>query len=333
MIKRCKNFLISSRMGGIVLKFMYWFLVWRGKSDTYDKYKLLRFLHRNYTEKRHYEDIKEYRIINKGIYKYKFFNICYLNDILANIAFSISENVIPVVNVCNIDNGINIWEQYFRQPFITVKQIDEKAKVDWEYNKNVGFISPCFFSYKNDVERSIWMKLYKDYVSFNDEVQEYVDDEYNTLISGKRVLGVLCRGTDYIATKPKGHPVQPELSDVIADVRKVMKDYKYDYIYLATEEKRIHDLFENEFPGYIIINKRTYYDEIYYSQKAGSLINSVSFDRENDEYLKGLEYLSSMYILSKCNSMLAGNCGGSQAAYYMNNGKYEYVKLYDLGIY
>ena len=59
----------------------------------------------------------------------------------------------------------------------------------------------------------------------------------------------------------------------------------------------------------------------------------MHFERENDEYLKGLEYLSSLYIVSQCKALIAGNCGGSQMAVFVNGGRHEYEHVFDLGMY
>ena len=111
-----------------------------------------------------------------------------------------------------------------------------------------------------------------------------------------------------------------------------MESEGYEYIYLATEDGRIDKAFRDVFGDKLLINNRNYYDEIYNNQKI-ELIKDVHFDRDNDDYLKGVEYLSSIVILSKCDSLLAGNCGGSQAAVFLNRLKYKKCNIYNLGLY
>ena len=147
-----------------------------------------------------------------------------------------------------------------------------------------------------------------------------------------RALGVICRGTDYVKLKPRGHPVQPSVEQVIERAKVLLKQYRLDKIYLATEELAIYEKFEKVFPGLVIINQRQWYDGIYNAHDM-SYIYQVEFNRENVIYLKGLEYLSSLQLLSRCNALLGGNCGGACAALYMNNMKYEYVELFQLGLY
>ena len=90
--------------------------------------------------------------------------------------------------------------------------------------------------------------------------------------------------------------------------------------------------FEKEFPGMILINDRQFFDHVDFKNSKNG-IWAYGFDRENDEYLRGLEYLSSMNVLSKCDALIAGINTGSQMAYIMNDGEYEHVHFYNLGRY
>lgn len=184
----------------------------------------------------------------------------------------------------------------------------------------------------NRDEIKLWGTLYNLLFVLNEKTEEYVQSEINNCIGSQSVLGVLVRGTDYTGTKPKGHPIQPDIEDVIREVRKEFGNGNYDAIYLATEEEQIYHKFNTEFPGMIITNRRVYYDSIYYANGL-KLIGKVHFNREYDDYYKGIEYLSSIWILSKCKSLIAGHCGGSRAAVFLNNGLYEYLHIFDLGLY
>ena len=171
----------------------------------------------------------------------------------------------------------------------------------------------------------------------NKKTDEYLQkEEKNIFKPNQRVIGVLCRGTDYTANKPKGHPVQPKVEEVIELAKIKMKEYDCPYIYLATEEKRIEEKFEEEFPGKILTNKRNYYDEFYNIRKTKgnqARISLVNFERENDSYYKSLEYISSINLLSKCNLLIGGSTGGTRMALVLNNDRYEYVNLFNKGLY
>lgn len=274
-------------------------------------------------------DFKSTLSIQKGLYDYEYFNICFLNNMLSLIVKAVSAYKLPRIEIVD-GKGKNIWEQFFEQPYENI-HIPDKAVEISEGDQVIGF--PGFEEIDQDERIRLWGNLYRRYVRFNDQTRQYIEQETKDIIKeDRRILGVLCRGTDYTAKKPKGHPVQPELSDILDKAEEKMKELHCQYIYLATEVGDVDRAFRERFPDKILINKREYYDDKF---KSGDLtwIKDVHFERENDDYLKGLEYLSSLYILSKCNGIVAGNCGGSQASVFMNHNEYEDRYIFDLGLY
>ena len=271
---------------------------------------------------------KKFYICTKGAYEYDFFNMCFLNNMLGIILLSLYKGYIPVINVRYAE--LNIWDMFLKQPFSNYLDQSSYSIIE---NENIqSFFSPSFKSIYNKNDLKLWCKIYNNFVELNDETKNYVERECQDVFrDGRRVMGVLCRGTDYVTLKPLVHPIQPTLEQVFSLLKVKMKELRMDYIYLATEEKKIEERFEQEFPGKILINKRSYYDN-YYANKC-TYIREVNFERENDSYYKGLEYFSSIVILSRCQALIGGNTGGSCAAMFMNNMKYEYAHLFDLGCY
>lgn len=267
-------------------------------------------------------------LCSKGDYEYDFFNMCFLNNMIGVIVSSLYKGYAPIIDVKH--SGVNIWEMFLKQPFSDVTGSYRHSDAIAKDVKSV--LSPSFKSIYKKEELALWCKFYKHFVKLNDETKQYIDNECaDVFAGGRRVLGVLCRGTDYVTLRPSGHPIQPTLEQIFSLVAEKMTALNIDYIYLATEEESIKERFENEYPGLVLVNKRSYYDD-YYKNKC-RYIREVGFERENDSYYKGLEYLSSIVILSRCNALIGGNTGGSCAAMFMNNMKYEYSCLFDLGCY
>ena len=61
------------------------------------------------------------------------------------------------------------------------------------------------------------------------------------------MLGILARGTDYVAARPKGHPIQPEPCQIIAKAEEILEKYSCDGIYLATEDQDIYERLQEAF--------------------------------------------------------------------------------------
>ena len=156
--------------------------------------------------------------------------------------------------------------------------------------------------------------------------------KYDQLIKGKKVVACVLRSTDYTKLRPSGHPIQPSLEEVFTKLHEVMGNYRIDYVYLATEDYYIADAFKKEFSNRVIENKRHYYNEQYDSENL-VMVSQVHFDRDNDDYLKMLEYISSINLVSKCDYLVTGLNGGSEMAIYRNGNQYKYVYVFDKGVY
>lgn len=269
--------------------------------------------------------------ITNGEFEYDYFNFCYLHNILSLMVYACYHHAYPLIRINESDKDRIQWEWYFQQPAFNGNPI-HLPQGDCPHT-NVSF-QPHFEDIYNPAHVRLWGKLYANFLHFNKETEKYIQSEYQTLFSGKKkVLGVICRGTDYTTLHPPGHPIQPPVKDIVSLCKKRMSDSGYDAIYLATEEKQIRDIFSTEFPGLILENKRKYYDDIYYSSHDIQYIKDVRFDRENNNYWMGLEYLSSIVLLSQCESLIGGNCGGTMAAIFFNNGRYKYTNIFNLGLY
>lgn len=247
-----------------------------------------------------------------------FYNTVFQLDCVSHILYELAMGYTPI-----IDDTWGVWNQFFEQPIEPLKE--NECLEDIELSDETSTLStPTLMPYCKTV-RKVWGKLISDYCRLNEKENQYIENECRDVLSkGNRVLAIVCRGTDY---KTANMEKQPEVFDVISDAKKWMSKYDYDKIYLATEEEAIYNQFEKAFPGRILVNKRTYYDKAMKEQNV-KFIGQVSFDRENDNYLKGLEYLSSIIIVSRCKALLGGYCGASNMALLYNEEKYERFKIY-----
>lgn len=272
--------------------------------------------------------------IKAGKWPYPVMNMFYCNNMISLITYCLSRRALPYVDVWSKDDGgVNLWEQFFEQPFAEAQAAwGDKRALNCDRTK--FRVASFWFPKQRDVE--LYSKLYQPPIfALNAKTKAYVEDEYEQIFvkrGNPRVIGVLCRGTDYLDAKD--HPTQPAVPDVIEDVRKKMLELHCEYVYLATDEYKTQQLFDEAFPGKVLINKRRYYDAFWkIKEEYGSdaRIIMVHNDRENDDYYRSLEYLSSLVLLSRCQALIAGSCSGSTTALFMNGGKYEYWHLYNLG--
>jgi len=261
---------------------------------------------------------------------------------LNRIAYALEKGWIPVVDWQYQPNQYlentrlhkeNAWEYYFEQPcnydLFSIKH--SKNIIQGNGPLSVDRLILDYHAETNDEYFPYIKKLFKQYIRFNSSTRNYVENEYKAVIKDKNnVLGVLCRGTDYALLKPERHPVQPEPEKVIKKAKEVMAAKHLDYVYLATEDQDIYELFQKEFGDNLLTNKQDRYTKRELAKD--QYLYQIKHDRENDKFLLGLEYLSSMYLLSKCHSFIGGRTRGAIGVLLMTDG-FAYQYIWNLSIY
>jgi hypothetical protein len=140
---------------------------------------------------------------------------------------------------------------------------------------------------------------------------------------------VLCRGTDYTTLKPRNHPIQPEPIEVVERAKKAMEEWNCDYLYLATEDADIYDLFVKHFADKLILDDANRWRT---TDLSGGKSNAALFSDKIEKCSDGEKYLSQIYLLSQSTCFIAGSTRGSLGVLLMSNG-FEKYYIYNLGAY
>ncbi len=258
---------------------------------------------------------------------------------LSHIVYAKERGYIPVVDLLNCkcqyidkENPFNVWTKFFTQPckydlcdvqhsknLIISKNIQVPYK---KYGINVDAL------YGDKFLLAKYKQEFKSNIHFNTETQCFMENAFDKIIGGKRCLGVLARGTDYLDCHPKGHPVQPEPLVLLKKAEEVMRKFDYHYLFLATEDKRIHDVFNKHFGERLLFNNQKLLSSMSNTKYISQLNDKDGLKSEKDI----LNYLSSLYILSKCNAFIGGCTAGTIGAYMMSD-QYEYEYFWNLGRY
>ncbi|MBQ4468945.1 MAG: hypothetical protein II917_02250, partial [Synergistaceae bacterium] len=226
----------------------------------------------------------------------------------------------------------NAWEYYFTQPgnislenalacknYVlgrdTAKHVRPELLANFLYNKRSK-------TYRLDY----WREICKKYIRFTPEViarLEALKQNYH----GKRILGVLLRGTDYTTLKPSGHPIPPTAEQAIIKAQEVMRSENFDAVYLATEDKNILAKFQAAFNDKLILPEADYVNYDYEHAKLLADCDDIN------KYLRGIEYLVSMLFLAKCcKGFITCITSGSTGVMCLSDG-FDYLYVFDLGLY
>lgn len=253
------------------------------------------------------------------------------------IRYAIEKGYIPVVDMCNTRNTYltdeevgkkNAWEFYFEQPC-------GYGLEDVSRSKNVILSSigtppsyPGHDMAQSQQACNMWKQFAQKYLIVKPELREKLKNLYTQMFEDKRVLGVLCRGTDYKNLKPSKHPIQPEIEDIIRKAEQVMKQEECEYLYIATEDAEYLQAFQQHFG-----EKLRYMQNQRYENTGTKNINQLG-ERIGIKTAaeRGTDYLLEIGLLAKCHCLVAGSVGGTYGAVLLND-HYDYQYIYDLGLY
>lgn len=261
-----------------------------------------------------------------------------LYDMTKAILYSINNDSIPIIDLKHYDNQYfkkgriykdNTWEYFFEQPYgITLDNIleeDEVSLLTFAERSSIDKYSVSALSPNPDKKLK---ELHKKFIKFNPETLKYINNKYDNIIGNKNnILGILARGTDYTKRRTYGEPIQPKINTLIKQTRLYLKKYpEITNIYIATEDAEIFSLFKREFGNILLDNNQFRFK---YSEKK-LLANIDTGTIDNATIAK--DYLTSLYILSKCKYFIGGMCGGTQIAWLLQDSWQDY-KIFNLGLY
>lgn len=229
------------------------------------------------------------------------------------ISYAHKHHMIPVVDMKNLKNQYlseellkkhNVWEDFF-----------ERLN---EYDLNEVYESRYVVLSGIDTHVSGSMEVTTVY---KQNTEHQITQVYRKLfpITGK-VLGVVYRGTDY--NRAYGHMASGDLKSYIEYIKKYVEQIGYEYIFLATEVEEATMEFKKVFG-----NRVFWTDQKRYKASERRWLFTIHFERENDELEKGIEYITVLDLLSKCDAIVGTDTGTTRAAVVLNQKRYEYVNI------
>jgi len=257
---------------------------------------------------------------------------------LGQMKYAIDNNKIPIVDMKNFANvyqepydycKVNSWDYYFEQDIDSTNLEDIYRSDNWTFCKSgVPYPNVNIDTLLNKKLLNEWHEVYEKCIHLRGEITVSVDEFWKSKIGGdNKTVGVLLRGTDYFAFRPKGHPVQPEVDVSIDEVKKKRAEWAFDKIFLVTEDNRIQEAFLEEFGDEVILP-----NSLLYKYEDGKYVGELAAERDNDRYLHGKEYLEALVLLGKCDYFIAGITSGTVCSRIMAEG-FEKEFYFNLGVY
>lgn len=273
-----------------------------------------------------------------------------LKNVIGELEYAKRKKYIPVIDYLNYYDHLiqteenkgkeNAWEYYFRQ--VSDFSLDEVYK-----SKNV--IMSNSLDSKHWIYRDRGLRVYSDanfrsklhkvleeYCVLSDDVKINYDREYErikSIVGGEKILAVsaMLREADIYASgnlesNYVGRGIQPRFSELVCDIHQCMKQFDCKYVFMSADSDKYYAELRSEFRDKIIFSDRRQV-----SNKAD--IHS-RFDNEirTNPRTYTIGYITDMYLLASCNSLLASESSTSQIACIINGNQYENIKIYHLGV-
>jgi hypothetical protein len=257
---------------------------------------------------------------------------------LGHILYAVDHGYIPVVDLQNYNSQYldkrtakNVWEYFLEQPCGYSLQDIRHSKNIILSPKHDLFVKKYMLKWDTNIPRQ-YRKLFAKYIRFNKSTQDYLHADYKRLFRNKRkILGVLCRGTDYLFGRPPGHPVQPEQIQVAEKAEQILLKQKYSYLYLATEDEAIYALFKARFGRKLLTNRQKRFKQSRPDFTNGKMLYQIPMSVSRRHSI-ALDYLSSLNLLAHCGCFIGGLVSGTLWVY-LTAAKFEYYYVWDLGRY
>lgn len=264
-----------------------------------------------------------------------------LNTILEKTMYAIDKGYYPIVDMMNYPNSYladdvlgheNAWDYYF-DPIM-----DGGISLESAYRSKNVILSSLYPTEKNyffdatlslrseSLEYKKFRESFTGKIKIRGELIGRYDDIYDNLIAGKKVIGVLCRGTDYTALKPYAHPIQPTVSSIIGKVDEYLEKYDCTHIYLCTEDEGNVELFRKKYGDRLLVYPRNYVKE----SKCGEVITDI-INKSCNPKDAGIDYLGQIYILSKCQFGILSLTSATPFVSFMS--EYDDMHIWNLGRY
>lgn len=268
--------------------------------------------------------------------------------VLNNIKYAVNKGWIPVIDYKNHylfclqeekDRGKeNAWEYYFAQP-------DSNYSLEEVYKSKNVILGPIWgqpagsLSWSNiddiyDEKYDIYFELTRQYIRINHDVLENAEKLRKELFAhsgNKKILGVGIRAGLYWgeimkAETYRNHPEGLSIEEYIEQTRKYMKKFDCEYIFVSCDDRFYLERMKQEFrEKCLYINDRELIHFFDVNGNPNISIKEREAERKNEYKMKtALDYIAEIYLLSKCDSLIAGKGGGAMLACLLNNKAYNH---------
>lgn len=263
-------------------------------------------------------------------------------NVMWNIYYADQHQYVSVVDFKNYKTqyydasnpDFNVWNLYFTQPSNISLNDAYQSKDVILSGLNIQYYRPKELNMTFDKENLEYLHNFLfSKIDFSEVTKKKVrDEEFILNLDYANTLGLYLRGTDYTSLKPSGHPVQPTLNQAFEKVDEVLtQNNEIHSIFLVTEDEKIFEAVNKKYANMCKTVSFDQYIKDYTGDKLLAHDQSI-YELDASPYVRGMNYLVKLIILSKCNYLIAGKTNGSWASCIFSGGS-NYQYIFNLGKY
>ena len=199
--------------------------------------------------------------------------------------------------------GEDAWKKFFSQPGCPKDPDPDHYRCWISVFENRSY---CGMNYINPYIGMLGRNLTPDTrFFFNQKTASYADRKLPAVMKTcADILGVVVRATDLDAPRQAA----TNCRDLISAVRRFFRNGEFEYLFLATEDAQILRLFQEEFGSKLLWVEQQRVE--YRGGEDGRLLESLMSRRYSSNFEKGADYLSAIYALAGCRSVIYNRfCG------------------------
>ncbi len=173
-------------------------------------------------------EIEQYYVIRRNHY-YAGVLSAYVY-VLGHLKYALQKGWIPIVDMENYPSFYqkrgkqgrdNIWEYFFEQPTsgLNLRDVYRSQNVILSYPGALEDMPTPDMPYFSDTKQLKEWRALSSKIPCKDHIASIADDVAVQMnLKYENTLGVLLRGTDYVALKPSGHPIQPTVEEEVKEI-------------------------------------------------------------------------------------------------------------------
>lgn len=315
--------LINYLRNKIYKKFLFARQSWDTKNKYFKSYKFnhLNFTFREYGNK---NPKKKFYVIRRHPGAGFFSNLCF---VIHHLLICDDLKMIPIIDMENyqtfynckkkIRGTYNSWEYFFKPVSnYTLNEVYQSKNVIISDNRTSkgGFSKSNYnseFKYLNGFQYfgKKHKKISDKYIKIHQDIKDKAAEIYKQF-RNKKVMGVCFRGSDQKRSAYQPHnPTEKQIKHITDEL---IKKYKFDKIYLCTEDE-----------DYLKFYKKNYGDMLIYSDSYRTTDKKDLFDNNKPDhrYKIGKGNLVDMLVLSKTNYLLFSTSNIPYTAIFFSNKK------------